>query len=69
MEILFAVLLDLLFLPKYECFMIEKFLPKVSIRSNGKVTCVNEMFLLLFILNKIFKTDKFNFVFLIHYIF
>ena len=53
MEILFALLMALLFLPKYKCCMNESFLSKVSINSNGNVTCVVELLILLLILNKL----------------
>ena len=35
-------------------------LSKVSIKSNGNVTCVVELLILLLILNKLLKTNKFN---------
>ena len=62
MEILFAVLMASLFLPEYKCCMNESFLPKVSIKSNGNVTCVVELLILSLILNKLSKTNKFNFI-------
>ena len=43
LEILFAVLMTSLSLPKYKCCMNETFLSKVSIKSNGNVTCVVEL--------------------------
>ena len=46
MEILFAVLMASLFLPKYKCRMNESFLSKVSIESNGNVTCAVELLIL-----------------------
>ena len=69
MEILVAVLMASLFLPKYKCCMNERFLSKVSIKNSGNVTCITGLLLLLLILNKLLKTNKFNFIFLIHYIF
>ena len=63
MKILFSVLITSFFLRKYKCCMNESFLSKISIKSNGSMTCVIEMLLLLLI------NYKFNFIFLIHYIF
>ena len=60
MEILFAVLMTSLFLPKYKCCINESFLSKISIKSNGNVTCVVELLILLLILNKLLKTNNFN---------
>ena len=60
MKILFAVLMTSLFLSKYKCCMNESFLSKLSIKSNGNVTCVAELLILLLILNKFLKTNKFN---------
>ena len=60
LEILFAVLMTSLSLPKYKCCMNETFLSKVSIKSNGNVTCVVELLILLLILNKLLKTNTFN---------
>ena len=40
--------------------MNESFLSKVSIKSNGNVTCGVEMLILSLILNKLLKTNKFN---------
>ena len=59
MEILFEVLIASFFLPNYKCVN-ESFLSKVSIKSNGNVTCGVEMLILLLILNKLLKTNKFN---------
>ena len=61
MEILFSVLITSLLLPKYKCCMNESFLPKVSIKSNGNVTWVVELLILLLILNKLLETNNFNF--------
>ena len=58
-KILFAVLLASLFLPKDKCRMHETFLSKVSIKSSGNVTCVVDLLILLMILNKLSKTNKF----------
>ena len=60
MEILFAVLITSLLLPKYKCCMNESFLSKVSIKSNGNVTCVFELLILLLTLNKLLETNNFN---------
>ena len=60
MKILFAVLMASLFLPKYKCRMNESFLSKVSIESNGNVTCAVELLILSLILNNLLKTSKFN---------
>ena len=60
MEILFAVLLTSLFLLKYKCCLNESFLSKVSIKSNGNMTCVAELLILLLILSKLLKTNKFK---------
>ena len=53
MEILFSVLMASLFLSKYQCCMNENFLSKVSIKSNGSLTCVVELLILSLILNKL----------------
>ena len=59
-EILFAVLMASLFLPKYKCCMNKSFLSKVSIKSNRNVNCVVELLILSLILNTLLETKKFN---------
>ena len=59
MQMLFAVVMTSLFLPRYKC-MNESFSSKVSIKSNGNVTCVVELLILLLVLNKLLKTNNFN---------
>ena len=59
-EILFVVRMTSLFLPKYKCCMNERFLSKLSIKSNGNVISIVELLILSLILNKLLKRNKFN---------
>ena len=60
MEILFAVLIISLLLPKYKCCMNKISLSKVSIKYSGNVTCFLELLSLLLTLNKLLETNNFN---------
>ena len=60
MQILFAVLMASLFLPKYIFCMNESFLSKIGIKTNGSLTCVVELLILSLVVNKLLKTNKFH---------
>ena len=60
MQILFAVLMDSLFLPKYKFCRNESFLSNISIKTNGSLTCVAQLLILSLIVNTLLKTTKFH---------